>query len=107
MVFTPPRLPVPKLYHLKPSKQFSLTAAMCFALVAHLYGNLAVVSGASTGRVSGRLLEMWFVRVKMNQVLRSVRLQTKRLSGLIWTPGDLVAILAEEGDVVMDMVLRW
>ena len=41
----------------------------------------------------------------MTQVLRSVRLKTKRLSGITWTPEVLEVVLAEERDVAMDVVV--
>ena len=74
---------------------------MFFAPVAHLVGNLVVVSGVSTGRVSGKLVKMLIVRVKMNQVLRSVRLKTKRLYGNIWTREALATVLAEKAGVAV------
>ena len=48
---------------------------------------------------------MLLVPVNMNQVLRSVRLKNKRLSGLTWATEVLVVVLIEERDVAMDMVV--
>ena len=78
---------------------------MSFALVAHLDGNLVIVLGAWTGRVPEKLLAMLPVRVRMISALRSVQLKTKRLSGIIWTPEVFVAVLVEERDMAVGMVV--